>query len=104
MDPMPQLTIDPDLVPTLHGVRIEAVMPPTALHSLQFNVYVRRAEKGDYMPVYSTFLPGIESDFLMTITKEVMAAWAYGEGVRDVQIAASGVKRQAKAHREAHEF
>jgi hypothetical protein len=101
---MPQITLLPDLAPDMHELRIAIRPCYVPDHPTQLTVYVSKGRDLPAMPVWVGTLVGIETDFLSTFVSEVTMAWAHGNRMRDVQVAALAVRRQARAHREAHEF
>lgn len=101
---MPQLQLTPVGPSEMRSLRITIDPPGPDRDALQVVVAIERARQTAPMPVWVGALPGLQADFLLTLVKEVTSAWAYGEDARDVQRAASSVKKQARAHADAHEF
>lgn len=101
---MPQLQLTPVGPAEMRDLRITISPPRTADAALQVVVAIERASQDTPMPVWVGSLPGIQADFLMTLVREAVSAWAYGEDARDVQRACSAVKRQARDHEHAHAF
>lgn len=88
----------------MRDLRITITPPKTALDALQVVVAVERGNQTAPFPCWVGTLPGIQADFLMTLVKEAVSAWAFGEDARDVQRACASVKIQARNHEHAHEF
>lgn len=62
----------------------------------------RKALDGDFRTVSVQSYYGLAVDFILTMAKDVTAAWLYGDP-RDVKRAADSTARAARAHAEAHE-
>lgn len=87
------------------GLTIHVFLPEPGTSRSDLEVRVRAATgHGDLVTIWSAGLYGVETDFLGTLVNEVTLSWAYGERIRDVILAATGVLRQARGHRRRHEY
>lgn len=62
----------------------------------------RRQEGGDWSTCSVQRYAGLAVDFMVTVAKDVTAAWLYGDP-RDVKRAADSLARAARRHAEVHE-
>lgn len=101
---MPQLTLNPHDPSAMRDLRI-LVRPPKAPNwATEVIVSVEQGRHDTPFPVWVGSLPGLESDCLVTLVTEALTSWAYGERIRDVQVACAAVKKQAVVHAARHEF
>lgn len=101
---MPQLQMLPIGPTEMRDLRITVKPPRLATDALEVIVSIERGNQTTPFPAWCGALPGVQADFLMTLVKEAVSAWAFGEDARDVQRACAAVKQQARAHALAHEF
>lgn len=101
---MPQQSLLPDIVPDMHDLRITLRRPYDDDHPLTIIVAVARKRDDPPMPIWVGTLEGTASDYLNTLVSEAVMAWAYGQRPKDVMIACTGVRKQARAHAALHDF
>lgn len=99
---MPQQTLLPGN-PPMTKVTLEITdRTPELVDGCQVIVRVQTAG-GILTTVAALRLEGRQSDYLDTLVTEVVSAWHYGEGPRDVATAAASVHKVARRHARAHD-